>query len=355
MKYAIIGCGRIARKHIEAAHQCGLTVAAVCDISNEAMHSLISNTIKYARPPARYLDYKQMLKDIAPQIVAVATDSGSHAEIALNCINAGANVILEKPMAMSLHDARNIINAADERMVKVTVCHQNRFNYASQALYRAIRQNRFGKLSHASIQVRWNRNKDYYRQATWRGHWQSDGGALLNQCIHGIDLLRWLMGGSVKRVYGVSRNRFHPYIEAEDIGIAVIEFSNGAVATVEGSNNIFPANLEETLCIFGEKGTVKLGGKAAERIEHWCFADGQPPPQISENIETVYGNGHARLYADMLRAIAENRCPFVDARAGKNALEMVLAIYKSQKEGRVVELPLSDFSSTDMAGEFSER
>ncbi len=353
MKYAIIGCGRIARNHLAAAQECGLDVAAVCDLLPEAMHRLLAERAPMPLPcPAQYTDYQQMLAEISPQLVAVSTDSGMHAQIALDCIAAGAHVILEKPMAMSLFDADRIIKTAGRAGVRVAVCHQNRFNNASQALHQAVQENCFGKISHAAITVRWNRGIPYYQQAAWRGRWDSDGGALMNQCIHGIDLLRWLMGCNVRCVYGVCRNRLHPYIETEDVGLAVLTFENGTVATIEGSTNIFPENLEETLCIFGEKGTVKLGGRSAGRIEHWQFASGLPVPNITERIQTVYGNGHIRLYKNMLTAISQNRAPLVDAREGRDALELVLAIYKSQKEGRVVKLPLPDFSSAEMAEEF---
>ncbi len=355
MKYAIIGCGRIARNHLAAAVACGLDVVAVCDLLPEAMQRLLAESGQgIMRRPTQYTDYRRMLAEMSPQLVAIATDSGAHAKIALDCIAAGMHIILEKPMAMSLGDADRIINAAGTAGVRIAVCHQNRFNNASQALYRAVCEKRFGKISHAAVTIRWNRGVSYYRQAAWRGRWSSDGGALMNQCIHGIDLLRWFMGGNVSRVYGVCRNRFHPFIESEDVGLGVLTFENGAVATVEGSTNIFPENLEETLCIFGERGTVKLGGQSAGRIEHWRFADGMPAPEISERIQTVYGNGHTRLYDDMLSAIRQNRAPLIDAKEGRTALELVLAIYKSQKEGKVVRLPMADFSSDDMAGTFSK-
>lgn len=353
MKYAIIGCGRIARNHLAAALECGLNIVAVCDLLPGAMQQILGERIPASFPcPAQYTDYRKLLAEISPQLVAVATDSGMHAKIALDCIAAGAHVILEKPMAMSLFDADRVIKAADRAGVRVAVCHQNRFNNASQALYQAVQENRFGKISHAAIAIRWNRGVHYYQQSDWRGRWESDGGALMNQCIHGIDLLRWLMGCNVRCVYGVCRNRLHPYIEAEDVGMAVLTFENGAVATIEGSTNIFPENLEETLCVFGEKGTVKLGGRSAGRIEHWQFASGLPMPNITEKIQTVYGNGHVRLYQNMLTAIKQNRAPLVDAKEGRDALELVLAIYKSQKEGKVIQLPLSAFSSAEMAEEF---
>ena len=178
----------------------------------------------------------------------------------------------------------------------------------------------------------------------------------MNQCIHGIDLLLWMMGSEPVSVYGVTRQQYHPYLEAEDIGMAVVTFANGAVATIEGTVNVYPQNLEETLYLFGEKGTVKLGGKATNNIDVWQFADADEADAGLEGkqevIGNVYGNGHSRLYADMLEAIRDDRQPLISAREGMKALQMVLAIYKSQKTGAVVQLPLEEFASTDMTGYF---
>lgn len=220
----------------------------------------------------------------------------------------------------------------------------------------ALESNRFGKLSHGSIHVRWNRNKNYYTQAPWRGTWKQDGGALMNQCIHGIDLLRWMLGDEVESVYGVTRQQFHDYLEAEDVGLAVIKFKNGAIATIEGTTNVYPKNLEETLYLFGENGTVKLGGKSTNNIDVWEFSketkEDMKNKGLQEATSNVYGNGHTSLFSDMMEAIRDDRDPYVDAEAGMRALEMVLAIYKSQRTGEVVHLPLKDFSSVDMIGEF---
>ena len=178
----------------------------------------------------------------------------------------------------------------------------------------------------------------------------------MNQCIHGIDLLRWMFGDEVEEVYGVTRQQYHSYLEAEDVGMAVVKFKNGAVATIEGTTNVYPKNLEETLYIFGEKGTVKIGGTSTNNIDVWDFADqGEQDDQnrhLQEATSNVYGNGHTSLYADMIEAVEKDQKPYVDAAAGRNALEMVLAIYKSQKEGVPVKLPLKDFKSEDMTGEF---
>lgn len=193
-------------------------------------------------------------------LVSIATESGIRAEIALACVDAGVNVIIEKPMAISMADAEEIIRRSEERGVKVSACHQNRFNVAVQELCRALEAGRFGWISHGSIHVRWNRDRGYYDQAPWRGTWAQDGGCLMNQCIHGVDLLRWMMGDEVKEVYGVTKQQFHDYLECEDVGMAVVKFKNGAVGTIEGTTNVYPKNLEETLYLFDETGTVKLGG-----------------------------------------------------------------------------------------------
>lgn len=357
MKYALIGCGRISVNHMKAAVNNNLDIVAVCDLQPEHMESTLDkqglekdNSIK------RYTDYKEMIFENEIELVSIATESGSHAEIALNCIDRGIHVIIEKPMAMSLSDADKIIALSQKKGVNVCVCHQNRFNVAVQEMRKALENGRFGKLSHGSIHVRWNRNQDYYTQAPWRGTWAQDGGALMNQCIHGIDLLRWTFGDEIDEVYGQTRQQFHHYLEAEDVGMAVVKFKNGAIATIEGTTNVYPQNLEETLYVFGEKGTVKIGGKSTNNIDVWEFVDEEDCDQKNKGLEeitsNVYGNGHTSLFADMIGAIKDKRKPYVDAVAGRNALEIVLAIYKSQKMGLPVKFPLVNFSSVDMEGEF---
>ena len=356
MKYALIGCGRIATNHIKAALANGFEIIAVCDIVPEQMDRLLAKFSLENSGIRRYTDYKIMIEETSPELISIATDSGVHAEIALFCLAQGIDTIIEKPIAMSIEDADRIVALAEEKGLKVAVCHQNRFNNAVQAVRQALDEGRFGRLSHGSVNVRWNRNEDYYRQAEWRGKWASDGGTLMNQCIHGIDLLRWLMGGNVVEVYGVTRRRFHDYLEAEDVGLAVITFADGSVATIEGTVNVYPRNLEETLYIFGETGTAKLGGQATNNIEVWNFADeldGDVEKRTLKEVSAnVYGNGHISLFADMADSIANNRSPYVSAKDGRDALEIVLAIYKSQKTGLPVTLPLTNFASTDMEGEF---
>lgn len=357
MKYALIGCGRIAVNHIRAALNNHLEIAAVCDVKAGAMESLLSKYgLEKEEGIRRYTDYRELLAAEKPLLVSIATESGSHAEIALACIDAGVNVIIEKPMAMSIPDAEEIVRRSEEKGVKVSACHQNRFNLAVQETRRALEAGRFGRLSHGSVHVRWNRDKNYYEQAPWRGTWAQDGGCLMNQCIHGIDLLRWMMGDEVETVYGITRQQFHTYLQCEDIGMAVVTFKNGAVGTIEGTTNVYPKNLEETLYLFGETGTVKLGGTSTNNIDVWDFADeGEADGKnkgLQEATSNVYGNGHTSLFADMIEAIEENRRPYVDAAAGRNALEMILAIYQSAATGKPVRLPLKDVASTDFAGRF---
>lgn len=357
MRYALIGCGRIATNHMKAAVNNKLEISAVCDVVPEHMEVLLAkHELQNDISILRYTDYKSMIQEVKPDLVSIATESGIHAEIALFCIDHGVHVIIEKPMAMSISDANEIIRHSEEKHVKVSACHQNRFNIAVQEMRHALEAGRFGRLSHGSIHVRWNRNQGYYDQAPWRGTWAQDGGALMNQCIHGIDLLRWTFGGEIEEVYGQTRQQFHDYLDAEDVGMAVVKFKNGAIATIEGTTNVYPKNLEETLYIFGEKGTVKIGGTSTNNIDVWDFADESEADTknkgLQEETSNVYGNGHTSLFADMIDAIQNDRKPYVDAYAGRDALELVLAIYKSQKEGKAVKLPLSEFASTDMVGEF---
>ena len=358
MKYALIGCGRISTNHIAAAVRNEFDIVAVCDVVPEHMESVLAkHGLESDASISRYEDYRVMLEEHPElELVSIATESGKHAAIALDCIDAGVNVIIEKPMAMSMADADKIIRRSEERGVLVSACHQNRFNVAVQRTRAALESGRFGRLSHGSIHVRWNRNRNYYDQAPWRGTWAEDGGCLMNQCIHGIDLLRWMMGNDVEEVYGVTKQQFHDYLEAEDIGMAVVRFKNGAVATVEGTTNVYPKNLEETLFLFGERGTVKIGGKSANNLDVWDFADETEADMVNKGLEeqtsNVYGNGHTSLYADVIDAIQNRRKPYVDAVAGRNALELVLAIYKSCKTGQPVKLPLKDFASEDMKGMF---
>jgi predicted dehydrogenase len=208
------------------------------------------------------------------------------------------------------------------------------------------------------VQIRWNRNERYYAEAPWRGTWVQDGGTLMNQCTHGIDLLQWMMGEDAVRVQAQTRRFLRP-IEAEDFGAAIVEFKSGAVGIVEGTADVYPANLNETLSIFGEKGSVVIGGLAVNKLETWRFSDAALVDDTEDRVlnpnekdpPTVYGFGHAALFRDVVEAIEKGRAPLVSGEKGKKALEIILAIYKSQKTGQPVDLP-GDFSTLDMKGQF---
>ncbi|NTU89063.1 MAG: Gfo/Idh/MocA family oxidoreductase, partial [Actinobacteria bacterium] len=297
------------------------------------------------------------LDEAKPELVAICTESGKHAQIAIDCLERGAHVIIEKPIALSLADADCILEAAAANGKKVCSCHQNRFNKSIQTIRSAVEEGRFGTMMHAAAHVRWNRGEDYYTQAPWRGTWAQDGGALMNQCIHNIDLLRWMMSDEIDEVFAYTAQLAHPYLEAEDLGLALIKFKNGSYGLVEGTTNVYPKNLEETLYLFGTTGTAKAGGKSVNIIEEWAFADTVDDAETvmadsSEAPDNIYGFGHNPLYADMIDAIEHDRPPYIDGEDGRRALELVLAIYKSAKDGTPVKLPLDDFSTMDMAGYF---
>lgn len=356
MKYALIGCGRISVNHLAVAQENDdLDIVAICDIDPDAMQRKAEQFGIEDVP--QYEDYHDLLAQERPELVAICTESGSHARIAIDCLNAGAHVIIEKPIALSLADADAIIEAGKVNDRLVCACHQNRFNKAIRIMHDAVEGGRFGKLMHGAAHIRWNRGPSYYEQAPWRGTWAEDGGALMNQCIHNIDLLRWMMGDDIDEVFAYTSNQNHDYIEAEDLGLAVVKFSNGAYGLIEGTVNVYPKNLEETLYLFGTTGTAKAGGKSVNLIEAWDFADGADDletvaAETHEAPANVYGFGHTPLYADVIDAVKTGRAPFVDGEAGKRALELVLAIYKSARDGEPVKLPLEDFASTDMEGMF---
>lgn len=359
MRYALIGCGRISPNHIAAALHNNLEIVAMCDLAEANMAEKIAK-FDLDKTIPKYTDYKEMLQKEKPELVAICTESGKHAQIALDCIASGSNIIIEKPIALSLEDADKIIEAADKSGVKVCACHQNRFNKSIVKIREAIEKQRFGKMFYGTAHIRWNRGYEYYSRAKWRGTWEQDGGALMNQCIHNIDLLRWMMGDEIEEVVGMTDKLNHDYIDAEDLGIALIRFKNGAYGIIEGTTDIYPRNLEETLYLFGEKGTVKAGGHSVNIIEEWNFADLLDNPEevkakFHENPPNVYGFGHTPLYADVIDAIKNNRQPKVDAYAGKRALELVLAIYKSAYEGKIVKFPLESCSTLDFKGRFDNR
>ncbi len=349
VKYTLIGCGRIAKNHIGAAvSQPGLQITALCDL--QMQNALALQKRFNLHKTKLYSDYRQMLEEEKPNLVAIATDSGSHAAIALDALAAGCHVLIEKPVALSLADADALILAAKQANVRVAVCHQNRFNPAVIKLRKALDAGRLGRLLYGAATIRWNRGQEYYDHASWRGKYATDGGALMNQCIHDIDLLRWMLGQPV-RVTGVTARQIHS-IEAEDFGAAIVEFAGGAFGLIEGTTNIYPENLEETLCIFGTTGTVKLGGSSLNLLEEWRLADTLDDPVILKAVcnqrpPDIYGYGHIPLYSDMLTAIEEKRDPLITLTEGRAAMELVLAVYYAALRRQTVTLPLARGTTLD--------
>jgi len=333
LKFAILGCGRISYKHIEALinNNREAELVAVCDIVEEKAierkvqyESIIENcNIKV------YTDYIKMIDNEDIDVVAIATESGYHAKHAIDCLNKDIHVLIEKPMALSVQDADKMIAIAKERNRKICVSHQNRFNPPIQKLRRAIEEGRFGRLINGTARILWTRDDNYYKQAPWRGTKELDGGTLMNQCIHNIDLLQWMMGSEVDRIHA-ERDTFLRNIEMEDFGAILIRFKNGAIGIVEGSACVYPKNLEETLSIFGEKGTVVIGGLAVNEIKTWQFSDERDYDKIDENVEvdSVYGKGHTPLYKNFIDAINSDKEPLVNGEEGKKAIQIILESYK---------------------------
>jgi predicted dehydrogenase len=363
-KLALIGCGRISYKHIEAyvASQNinRIDFVAACDpVESKAKErieqyqkSVSGANVKY------YSDYKKMLEECKPDLVDICTESGKHCQIAVDCLNSSCHVNCEKPMALSTKDAQLMIDCAKRNNRILAVDFQNRFNAPVVKAREAYEKGRFGKMLHGMVQVRWNRNEAYYAEAPWRGTWEQDGGTLMNQCTHGIDLLQWMMGEDAVRVQAATRRFLRP-IDAEDFGCAIVEFKSGAVGIIEGTADVYPKNLNETLSLFGSQGTVVIGGLAVNKMETWRFSDSDTVGDTEEKVlnpnekdpPSVYGFGHTAHIANVLDAIEKGGQPLNNGQSAKKALDIILAIYESQKTGKAVDLP-NDFSTLQMKGFF---
>jgi UDP-N-acetyl-2-amino-2-deoxyglucuronate dehydrogenase len=325
INFAIVGCGHIAHKHAETinfiqdAH-----LYAACDTNRITLEDFIEKT-----GAKGYSDYAEMLDNPQVHVVNICTPSGLHEALAVQAANAGKHIIVEKPVALTLDSADRIQEACRRNGVKCAVVHPNRFRPALVELKRMVDQGSFGTISHINATVRWNRNQAYYDQAQWRGTKALDGGVLMNQAIHNLDLLLWLMG-PVKRVQAVTATRLRN-IEAEDVAVALLEFENGVVGVVEAAATIYPKNYEESISIFGETGTAVIGGPTASWIKHWVFeaSERSETEQLIRSIEAdPHGiPGHQRIIRDMVRAIRDDREPIVTLEDGRNALKLVLDIY----------------------------
>lgn len=292
-----------------------------------------------------YTDLASMIAAESPDLLAVCTPSGAHAEGVLAASRSGVrNIVVEKPMALRLPDADGMIAACEESRSRLFVVKQNRYNLPIQKLREALREGRFGKLVLGAVRVRWCRRQDYYDQAPWRGTWAMDGGVFSNQASHHVDMLVSMMGGVVS-VKAMAATRLVS-IEAEDTGLALLRFTNGALGVIEATTAARPVDLEGSISILGEKGTVEVGGFAMNEMTVWKFADETPGDRrVLERCRTnppdVYGFGHHEYYRDVFRAIAKDEPPFVDGLEGRRSLEVITAIYESIESGREVRFPFT--------------
>ena len=332
LKFAILGCGRISYKHVEALIQNNdqAELVAVCDLieDNAKARKLQYENQLQGSDVLVFSRYEEMFDRCDIDVVAIATESGYHAEHAIAAMQNGSHVLIEKPMALSVEDAHKINQVAKEKGLKVCISHQNRFNPPIQKLRRAIEEGRFGRIINATARILWTRDDNYYKQAPWRGTKALDGGTLMNQCIHNIDLLQWMMNSDVERVHA-ERGTFLRNIEMEDFGALLLRFKSGSIGIVEGSACVYPKNLEETLSIFGEKGTVVIGGLAVNEIKVWQFEDVKEYDQdeFETEVDSVYGKGHTSLYRDFIEAIHQNREPLVNGEEGIKAMKIILNAY----------------------------
>ena len=337
-RIALAGAGRISKNHFEAIEKIdGLDLVAVCDVDPE----------RAAAAGARwdvphFTSYEKMLKATDAEVITIATPSGLHAEQGVAAAKAGRHVVMEKPMAISLTGADALVQACDKAGVQLFVVKQNRLNPPIQLLKRAVDRHRFGRIYMASCTVHWARPQEYYDQAPWRGTWEFDGGAFMNQASHYVDLIQWLMG-PVESVMAKTATLAR-HIETEDSGVAILKFRSGALGSIQVTMLAYPRNLEGSITVLGEKGSVKIGGTAVNKVETWQFAEYDDDDKLVEAADTnppnVYGLGHQGYYRNVLAVLRGEAKPDTDGRAGRKSLELILGIYESAKTGREVPLPL---------------
>ncbi|MGE7982545.1 Gfo/Idh/MocA family protein [Solibacillus sp. NPDC093137] len=336
MNFAIVGCGFIAKKHATSIDNIeGAKLVAVCDKVPELMLPYVE---QYG--VKEYEDFETMLKIEDIDIVNICTPSGSHATLAELAAKYGKHVIVEKPIAMSSEQSTRIIQAARANDVKLAVVHPNRFRPVAIKLKAILEANLLGKISHALCIVNWNRGQEYYNQATWRGTKEFDGGVLMNQAIHNLDLLLWFLGKPSK-VVSMEATRLRE-IEAEDVSTGIITFESGVLATVQASTTAYAKNFEESITIFGEKGTVKIGGTNALYFEYLDI-EGINTEKLKEWKGIVKSDpwgtpGHEQIIKDMVQAIKENRSPAITGEDGLAVLNLVELFYESAKENRIITL-----------------
>jgi UDP-N-acetyl-2-amino-2-deoxyglucuronate dehydrogenase len=334
LRFGLIGCGRVAPRHAASIGELsGATLTAVSDIvSSRADHF----AEKY-QAEAHY-EYGELIERSDIDIINICTPSGLHTKMGIEAANAGKHIIVEKPMALNTEDADALIKAADENGVKLCVVLQNRYNPPMIEAHNAVTEGLLGRLLLGNATVRWFRPQEYYED-DWHGTWAMDGGALMNQCIHHIDALQWLMG-EVESVFAYTATLAHN-IEVEDTGIVVLKFKNGALGTVEGSTITYPENMEGSVAVFGEKGSIKVGGTALNRREIWKL-EGQLEDEreilTQERLDppSVYGTSHREVIADMITAVQDDRHPNTNGKEARRSLYLIEKIYESAKTGQEV-------------------
>ena len=345
---ALVGCGRVANNHFHSIqqHQDRVLLTAVCDSDEKAMH-----TASMQYEVEGYNNIDEMLHSTNADLVALCTPSGMHSMQATKVAKSGRHVLTEKPMATSWQDGLKMVRECEQAGVHLFVVKQNRLNATLQLLKRAIEQHRFGQIYMANINVFWTRHQEYYDQSSWRGTWALDGGAFMNQASHYIDLLHWLLGpiDSVQAMTGTLARR----IEAEDTGVINVRWRNGAIGSVSVTMLTYPKNYEGSITILGEKGTVRIGGIAANEIQCWEFADDHPDDEQIKNANyqttSVYGFGHPIYYDNVMNCIQGKALPLVNGKEGLASLELLIAAYRAAQSQATVYLPLEvsyDLSST---------
>lgn len=336
---AVVGCGRIAKNHLQAieGHQDRLTLSAVCDIDEETLRVTSS---QYGVDG--YNNISDMLNYCNADIVALCTPSGVHSSQAVKIAQSGRHVLTEKPMATRWQDGLRMVRACDEAEMRLYVVKQNRLNATMQLVKRAIENGRFGKIYMANTNVFWTRPQEYYDQGSWRGKWELDGGAFMNQASHYIDLIHWLMGPvqSVQAMMGtLARN-----IEAEDTGVMSIRWRNGALGSVNVTMLTYPKNYEGSITILGEKGTIRIGGVAVNEIQQWEFEDNHADDDLikesSYQTTSVYGFGHPLYYNNVINSLQGKEAALVDGREGLSSLELLIAAYRAARDCQTIHLPL---------------
>jgi len=338
IRIAIVGCGRISKNHFGSLekHADDLELVAVCDNNAETL-----KTHQDRHQVRGYLRMEQMLEEEELDIIALCTPSGVHPDQTVLAAKHGVNVMTEKPMATRWQDGVRMVRACDEAGVRLFVVKQNRRNTTLQLLKRAVDEKRFGKINMVHLNVFWTRPQAYYDQAKWRGTWEFDGGAFMNQASHYVDLLDWLIGPIDKVQSMVSTTRD---IEVEDTGVLNVKWRNGALGSMSVTMLTYPKNLEGSITVLGEKGTVRVGGVAVNDIQIWDFDDSKDYDgqiqQINYETTSVYGFGHPLYYKNVVDVMRGNAEPETDGREGLKSLEVLIAAYQSARDGKTISLPL---------------